>query len=191
MPVSAAPNQHAITLDEFWQLVAVSPDKRLEYRNGLVIEGMAGGSRNHALISLNCGSLLKTALRGKCRVYSSDAYVRVRTDQLYLPDITVTCAEQPRDDPNVVAAPALVVEVLSQSTGQFDRITKLADYRDCPTIHTILLIWQDQRRVEVHERQSERVWTTQTLKDGERYDLRHLPATVELPALFEDAEDLA
>jgi Uma2 family endonuclease len=188
--VSAAPHQAFITLEEFWQLVAALPDKRLEYRNGVVIEGMAGGSLNHALISLNCGSLLKTALRGTCRMYSSDAYVRVRGDQVYLPDVSEACAEQPKEERNVLASPALVVEVLSQSTGNFDRITKLADYRDCPTIHTILLIWQDQRRVEDHERESERVWSVRTLKADERYDLTHLPVTVDVSALYEDGEDL-
>jgi Uma2 family endonuclease len=188
--VSAAPHQPHITLEAFWQLVAASPDKRLEYRNGVVIEGLAGGSRNHALIAGNCIAILKTALRGTCRVYMADAYVRVRADQLYLPDVTVTCAEQPKEERNVVASPVLVVEVLSPGTGNFDRITKVADYRECPTIHTILLVWQDQRRVEVHERESERVWSTRTLKADERYDLRHLPVAVELSALYEDAEDL-
>jgi hypothetical protein len=43
------PHQQPITLDAFWQLVAATPDKRLEYRGSVVIEGMAGGSRNHAL----------------------------------------------------------------------------------------------------------------------------------------------
>jgi Uma2 family endonuclease len=188
--MSAAPHQPPITLDAFWQLVAASPDKRLEYRHGVVIEEMAGGSRNHALISANCITDLKTALRGKCRVYSSDAYVRVRADQLYLPDVSVTCAEQPKEERNVITAPALVVEVLSHSTGNFDRMTKVADYRECPTIHTILLVWQDQRRVEVHERESDRVWSTRTLKDDERYDLKHLPVALALGALYEDAEEL-
>jgi Uma2 family endonuclease len=116
--------------------------------------------------------------------------VRVRGDQVYLPDVSVACAEQPKEERNVLASPALVVEVLSHSTGNFDRITKVADYRECPTIHTILLVWQDQRRVEVHERESERVWSTRTLKADERYDLRHLPVTVDMSALYEDAEDL-
>ncbi|HEV2236047.1 MAG TPA: Uma2 family endonuclease [Ktedonobacterales bacterium] len=189
--MSAAPQQQTITLEAFWQLVAASPDKRLEYRNGVVIEGMSGGSRNHALIAANCITLLKNALRGTCRVFSSDALVRVRADQVYLPDVSVTCAEQSKEERNVVTEPALVVEVLSPSTGNFDRITKVADYRECPSIHTILLIWKDQRRVEVHERESERVWSTRTLKADERYDLRHLPVTVDLSALYEDAEDLA
>jgi Uma2 family endonuclease len=188
--VSAAPQQPTLSLEAFWQRVAAAPDKRLEYRNGVVIESMAGGSRNHALICVNCSTVLKTALRGTCRVYSSDAYVQVRADQMYVPDVSVTCAEQPKQERNVVTSPALVVEVLSQSTGNFDRITKVADYRECPSIHTILLVWQDQRRVEVHERQSERVWSTRTLKSDERYDLKHLPVTIDLGALYEDVEDV-
>jgi Uma2 family endonuclease len=173
-----------ISLEAFWELVAANPDKRLEYRNGVVIENMAGGSVRHAAISANCITLLNNALQGDCLVLSSDAYVKVATGQLYLPDISVTCSEQPEDEQNIVHSPALVVEVLSRSTGTFDRITKLADYRECSSITTILLIWQDERRVEVHERESESLWSVRILKDAEHYQLRYLPAMLNLDEIY-------
>lgn len=179
----------SVSPETFWELVAANPDKRLEYRDGVVIENMSGGSRNHAAISVNCSTLLRNALRGKCRVFSSDMYVQVMTGQSYLPDVSVTCVEQPRDKPNILFSPSLIVEVLSRSTGAFDRITKLADYKECPSITTILMIWQDERHVEVHERESASLWLVRTLKDAERYQLRHLPVMLDLTEIYDDTED--
>ncbi len=188
--MSTAQHPSPITIDAFWNLVATTPDRRLEYRAGLVIESMAGGTRNHALICANGITVLRTALRGRCRVYTADAYVQVAAMRLYLPDISVSCAEQPVGTNTVVVAPELVVEVLSPSTGAFDRVTKLADYRDCPTISTILLIWQDQRRVEVYEREGENLWSIRTLHGTEQYPLHHLPVTLNLAEWYEDTEEI-
>ena len=179
-----------VSLTVFWEQVAMQSQHRLEYRHGIIIENMAGGSRNHALICANCVTMLRTALRGQCRVFTSDAYVQVATEQLYLPDVTVSCAAQPADATNVVAEPTLVVEVLSPSTSSFDRLIKLADYRECPTILTILMIWQDQRRVEVYEREGDNLWSIRTLKSADHYQLHHLPVALNLDVVYEDAEAL-
>lgn len=49
-------------------------------------------------------------------------------------------------------APVLVVEVLSPSTGQDDRWRKVADYRTLPSVEEILVLFSDERRVEIQRR---------------------------------------
>jgi Uma2 family endonuclease len=54
----------------------------------------------------------------------------------------------------MVVEPALVVEVLSPST-QVDCWRKVADYRTLPPVQEILVVFSDERRVEVQRRTPE------------------------------------
>jgi hypothetical protein len=49
----------------------------------------------------------------------------------------------------MVAEPVLVVEVLSPSTSQVDRWRKVADYRTMASVREILVLFSDERRVEI------------------------------------------
>ena len=48
--------------------------------------------------------------------------------------------------------PRVMIEILSPSTEKEDRTRKLDFYRSFATVETILFVWQDTRRVEIHER---------------------------------------
>jgi Uma2 family endonuclease len=64
------------------------------------------------------------------------------------PDIFVSC----RECDGFSREPRVVVEVLSPSTEKEDRTRKLDFYRRFDRIESMMLVWQDTRRVELHER---------------------------------------
>src|SRR5215813_15472356 len=105
---------------------------------------MSGGTSEHSQISLNLTTALKIHLRGKrCRVFNSDMKVLPRDDEnpSYFPDITVTCnPDDYKRGSTAIRSPRLIVEVLSPSTYERDRIEKLDAYRDCPSCEEYMMV---------------------------------------------------
>src|SRR3990172_3361666 len=116
-------------------MTSTAPQHRHSYRDYLAVEevgvikhefhageiyAMAGGTPEHAALSVAVSSALHTGLRGgPGRVYSSDLRVRIlATGLATYPDVTVVCGPIERDpeSPTTVVNPTLVVEVLSDGT---------------------------------------------------------------------------
>lgn len=120
---------------------------------GLATEAMAGGTREHNRISMNIYMALRKQLPHGCGVYASELKVRTQDQSAYFyPDVVVSCAAQPEDEPMVVQEPCLVVEVLSPSTEAFDRKDKFRAYESIPSIEAYLLVSQTGKAVEVATR---------------------------------------
>jgi Uma2 family endonuclease len=132
-----------------------------EYVDG-VMYAMAGGSERHNLIAGNLVTGLNVQLRqAPCRVYPSDLKVRVPdSKRFFYPDVSVVCGEvQFADDArDVVLNPALVVEVLSDSTAAFDRGKKFQSYQQIESLQEYLLVSQDEYVVEHYLRQGDDRW---------------------------------
>lgn len=116
----------------------------------------AGASYAHNEIVTNLARELSERLRDRpCDVLPSDMKVFVPTKSGFVyPDLSVVCGE-PRfhdGERDVLLNPILVVEVLSDTTERFDRGDKFAGYRAVESIRQVLLVSQDQRRVEVFTR---------------------------------------
>ena len=86
-----------------------------------------------------------------CVISEAGIVIPDRADTYYIADLAVTCA--PREPGRrMVVDPVLVIEVLSPSTGQVDRWRKVADYRTLPSVQEILVVFSDERRVELQRR---------------------------------------
>jgi Uma2 family endonuclease len=117
---------------------------------GLATEAMAGGTREHNRISMNIYMALRQQLPRGCEVYASELKVRTHDQSAYFyPDVVVSCAAQPEDEPMVVHEPCLVVEVLSPSTEAFDRKDKFRAYETIQSIEAYVLVSQTGQAVEV------------------------------------------
>ena len=128
-----------MSVEEYLQLDRSSIEARYEYIDGYVTM-LAGGTLDHATIGANIISILRRSLRGSpCRVFTSDARVRLSKTRFVYPDATVSCDEQDRGQNDNVQSPRLVVEVLSPSTEGYDRGRKFGFYRECPTIQEYLI----------------------------------------------------
>jgi Uma2 family endonuclease len=128
---------------------------KLEYYEGCIY-AMAGGTREHAALSVAIASLLRDALKGACTVLSSDAKIFVEATGLAtFPDVSVLCAP-PKDaaiDPNATTNPTLLVEVTSPSTEDYDRGEKTSHYKQIPSLRAILFVSHREKRVTVVERE--------------------------------------
>ena len=158
---------------------------RHEYVNGQVY-AMAGGTQRHNIISLNIASSLKGQLRGRpCTAFMSDMKVQVTTlasESYYYPDVVVTC--DPRDtNPQFLAYPSTIIEVLSDSTARIDRQEKFLAYTSLSTVQEYILVAQDQRLVTVCRRDTG--WAPQLLTDAEAEITLSCGATLRVAEIYE------
>ncbi|HXR76984.1 MAG TPA: Uma2 family endonuclease [Bryobacteraceae bacterium] len=167
-----------------------------EYLRGEVF-AMAGASPLHALIITNLVREFSQALRSRnCNVYSSDLRVRVRPTGLFTyPDVVVVCgaAEFADDQDDTLTNPTLIVEVLSESTQNYDRGQKFQHYRTLPSLREYLTVGQDAVHIEQWTRQPDGRWLLTESSDpaaelvfdsiGVRIGIATLYEKVELPAV--------
>jgi Uma2 family endonuclease len=145
------PRLRGWTLQEFLPWEEQQPD-RYELVDGQPVL-MSGGTQAHNLIAVNLISALRPLLRGTpCRPGGSDLRVPVPvTGRSRYPDVTIDCG---RYEPGAhdATSPAVVFEVLSQSTKWFDQNKKLTDYDTIPSIQQYVCISQDELRISVWTR---------------------------------------
>lgn len=132
-----------------------------EYIDGEIV-AMGGASEPHNLIVTNIVGELSVQLRGRpCRVYSSDMRVDVRETGLYAyPDVVALCGEPILSDDaqDNLRNPAVIIEVLSNSTEAYDRGKKFMKYRRIESLMEYVLIAQDKTHVEHYVRQINGGW---------------------------------
>ncbi len=155
-------------------------NQRHEWFDGRVY-AMAGGTLPHAeLASAMLGELRNLALACGCRVFSSDAKVRVKATGLATyPDGSMVCGrvETDPEDPNAMVNPTLIVEVLSDSNEGYDRGEKWAHYRRIPSLKDYVLISQHTRRIEVFSRDGDH-WTLRIAEEGDAVKLTALEGAI-------------
>ncbi|MFZ4442715.1 MAG: Uma2 family endonuclease [Planktothrix agardhii] len=136
--------------EEYFKLEETAEFKH-EYRDGDIIP-MSGGTTNHNQIAGNAYFQLKLALRGqKYRLFIGDVRLWMAEHRLYTyPDLMVIKGDviyhENRKD--TVLNPLVIIEILSESTGSYDRGDKFKYYRSIPEFQEYILIDQYQYSVE-------------------------------------------
>ena len=148
-----------------------------EYLNGEIV-AMSGASIAHNLITMNTAAGLYNQVTGQgCRVFASDMRVGISAGLFYFyPDVTVVCSEPCFEDDafDTLINPQVIIEVLSPSTENYDRVEKFAHYRQSESLQEYILISQAQVRVEHYLRQGQQ-WI--------RSELRALENVLPLPSI--------
>jgi Uma2 family endonuclease len=156
------------------------------------IYAMAGGSRQHAALSVAVSAALHIQLRGApCVVFSSDLKVRVvETGLATYPDVTVVCGPVEEDavSKHVVLNPTLVVEVTSPSSEEWDRGDKLDHYKRMPSLQGCLLVSHVEPKLELVSRQPDGTWARQTARSGESLSVPFLEATLVVDELYRNVD---
>jgi Uma2 family endonuclease len=156
---------------EEYLLIERGGDYKSEYLDGEIF-AMSGATMPHNQIAGNLFMELGLQLVDKpCRLFVSDMRVGVTAHGPYFyPDVLVVCGEpQHRDGTqDCLMNPALIVEVLSPSTENYDRVQKFASYRQIATLTDYLLIAQDEPRIEHFSRQSGGGWLLNTITGLDR-----------------------
>lgn len=149
---------------------------RLEFCDG-EIYAMAGGTLAHGELGSAVNAVLRNALGGQCRVYSSDVKVRIEATGLStFPDVSVVCGErQTADiDAHAITNPTILVEITSRSTEDYDRGEKLSHYKQLPSLRAVLLLSHRRPQITVIGRAAEG-WAIDERRAGERVSLAAPP----------------
>ena len=81
--------------------------------------------------------------------------------------------------------PALIIEVLSESTQDNDRGEKFEQYRTIDSFVEYLLVAQDRPHVEHHTRQSDRSWLMQETNSLEdTIELKSIPCSLRMVDIY-------
>jgi Uma2 family endonuclease len=144
-----------------------SSNVKHEFLDGQIY-AMAGGTPEHAALAAAVITLLGPQLRGgECRPYNSDLRVRTPTGLTTYPDVTVIRGPRAIDatDSMAITNPALIVEVLSRSTEEYDWGEKFEHYRTMPSLREYVLVSHRERSVEVRSRGADG-WRTTVVHEG-------------------------
>lgn len=166
-------------------------EARHEYFAGEVF-AMSGGTDAHYTILGNTYVALKESLRGTpCRAFVSGMQIRIdAADAVLYPDVFVTCNAGDRSPETERAKrhPLLVVEVLSASTGAYDRGRKFELYQRIPELQEYLLIEQDRQHADLFRKNSEGLWVLHPIAEGGTLHLASLDLRLPLDMLYEDVD---
>jgi Uma2 family endonuclease len=182
------------TFDEYFELEEKAPFKS-EFLNGK-IRPMPNGTTNHAVI---CGSLffyLKTAVKSS-KINALAAFSELRIyieplDESTYPDCSITLGEPKyylKD--KAITNPTILFEVLSDSTGSYDRGEKFRKYKNLPSFREYVLIEQDQPAIDVLYKNEAGIWEMHSFVGLEdELQLRSIEVKIPLSDIYEDAKDL-
>jgi Uma2 family endonuclease len=139
-----------------------------EYFQGEMF-AMPGASRWHGLIVTNLVGELRQQLKARpCIACANNLRIRVSPNGLYTyPDVLVICgdAQFADDQEDTVLNPILIIEVLSDSTRDYDRGEKFQHYRTLPSLREYLTIAQHAPHIEHCIRQPEDRWLLTEFSD--------------------------
>jgi len=171
--MASEPRQR-LTIQEYLAFERES-ETRSEYLDGEMF-AMAAPSRFHSFIAGNLFGQIWAQLRGRpCEVHQETLRVRTPSGLFAYPDVVALCGEPKLDDSDTLLNPALIVEVLSPSTQDYDRGTKFGHYRSLPSLTEFVLVAQDRVHVEHFRHQGSDGWLLNDLDD--------LAQTLELPSI--------
>jgi len=177
-----------MSVEEYLALDRASRDVRYEYIDGYATM-MAGGTLDHSTISINLTILLRSQLRsGPCRVYNSDARVRLHETRYVFPDASVSCDTRDQGRVDIIAFPRVIFEVLSPSTEAYDRGRKFIYYRTCPTIEEYVLIDSQRQAVDVYRCATKNLWTLHIFGPGDTVELTSLNISFPIASLYEGVD---
>jgi Uma2 family endonuclease len=149
-----------ISIEEYLEMENASMEKH-EYYKGEIF-AMSGAKVQHNIITGNLFIALGQKFKGKkCKPYNSDQRVHIQSNTLFTyPDISIICGEiftLNNDDYNVLN-PAVIIEVLSKSTKNYDRGEKFKLYRDIPTLKEYILADSESIHIEVFRLNEKNHW---------------------------------
>mgnify|MGYP000899215332 CR=1 FL=1 len=170
--------KHKYTVEEYLEEDAKS-EVRLEYWDGEIFD-MSGVDPDHDQIESNLNLYLRLKLQGKrCRTFLANTRIKVPTLPPYrYGDISALCGEPQYEKIGGVRTlinPALIIEVLSESTEAYDRGLKFTHYKSIPSFCEYLMVSQYEPHVTHLVKQADGNWI--------HYEYNELDAVVKLASL--------
>lgn len=183
--MATLPEPVLITAEQFLQIDWGS-DIKAELDNGIV-RMMGGGTAAHARVQANLQGMLWQALKGSgCHTYGPDMGLRTHDMSVRYPDVSVYCGKDSEifDSEKAFTDPVVLVEVLSPSTAAIDHGAKLNEYRELPSVQTVLLIDPVVKTVRSITRTGPQNWTDNGHGPAEDVIIPHLSITLAHADIF-------
>ena len=149
------------TSEDYLKFERRDTGSKQEYSNGKVLNS-SGSSRRHNLIGSNTTIAIGSRVRGhKCEVYVNDMRVKLAQHNYCYPDVVVVNGEPTFEgkELDILLNPTVIVEIMSKSTLNHDKTEKLDRYLAMPSVREILLIKEEDMRVEHYFKQTQNQWT--------------------------------
>ena len=157
---SAAPKRYSV--EEYFDFEYTATGKH-EYLDGQ-IRAMAYTSPAHGEIQTNLMDALAACLKLKaCKRYAADRMIYVpHCNKVFYPDLVIVCVEQEfrqhKGKMKATLNPSVIIEILSDSTEEEDKIDKWDCYRTIPSLQQYLMVQQNVKSIHSYRRKSERAW---------------------------------
>lgn len=169
-----------------------SGDVRLEFHEGELF-AMAGGTINHSTVCNNIAGELRNATRktGSCVSFNSEIKVEVKPGGKYVyPDAGLACPklQESKSLTGAITNPCLIVEVTSDSSGNYDRGAKLKYYFSLPSLQEYLIIDQDRPIITVFRRRGDLMRMDTYTGLEATVPLESIAAELTMRDIYEDVE---
>jgi Uma2 family endonuclease len=160
----AAPKYNYYSVEDYLALERTPSTTRYELHEGYLIV-MQGASFSHVRI---CGNLMIDVghfLRGKtCDIFSNDLKTGILSkESIVYPDLIITC-EPPLfhdNEKDVLLNPAVIMEIFSPSTEEYDRGNKFFYYRQLASLREYILIGSTGPYIYTARKQQNGQWVSE------------------------------
>lgn len=149
---------------ETYLLMIADGTRRLEYHDGEVID-IQSATEQHGKICTNLTRLLGNCLLDKsCDLYAGDRPVWIEAcNKSFFPDHVIVCEnhkfKQLSKNVKATINPTIVIEVLSDSTSDFDQTTKTRCYKKLKSLQQIIYVSQDEKYIRtLIKTENDRIW---------------------------------
>jgi Uma2 family endonuclease len=148
----------------------------------------------HSEIQLNFVTGLRQRFKStgrSCKAVGPNVRVELPNKRYACPDIVVVCGKLEFDGNkrDTILNPIALIEILSPSTGDFDRGGKADLCREIPSLRDYIVVAQDRPRLDWYSRQGERRWTLEGLWGLEAVlKLESIGVEISLSEIFDGLE---
>src|SRR6266496_4466588 len=126
-----APKYNYVSPEQYLDMERASDEKHEYFKGEMFL--MSGASPAHNDIAYNINRLIAPSLHGKgCKLYGSDFRIYIPENSLFTyPDFSIVCgkAETSNIYTDNLTNPAVIIEILSKSTRNYDKGMKFTLYR--------------------------------------------------------------
>lgn len=186
-------NKNYTTLEQY--LIKESKAKfKSEYYNGK-IEKIPGSKYNHNMIASNILSEVKQMLKNissEYKVLNSDQKIFIPSENTVLyPDALVISGKPEfwNDRKDLITNPLVIIEVLSDSTEEFDKNKKFELYKKLDSFSEYIIISQDSYHVQQRFNSKVEGWDSSSLSNIEdMLVLKSIGISVALQDIYYDVE---
>jgi Uma2 family endonuclease len=156
---------------------------------------MAGGTIRHGRISGNIFREVDSKLRLKkssCSSFNSDIKLHLEKGNRFVyPDMMVVCGKEMLSSTykEAITNPTVIIEVLSESTANYDRGDKFYFYRQIKSLREYILIEQDKAQIEIFSRVEANFWKIDRIEGLEsKLNISSVGVEVDLKEIYLNVE---